>query len=151
MASLYERNGTDLRYGVTVTGLAGDDLATGVQLADGSSLDADLAVVGIGATPATGWLAGSGLDVDNGMMCDETLACGVPGVYAAGGVASWTNPLFDVAIRLEHWTSAAEQGQHAARTALDPVNATAYRHVPYFWSDWYDDRIQFVGLPHGEP
>jgi NADPH-dependent 2,4-dienoyl-CoA reductase/sulfur reductase-like enzyme len=67
-------------------------------------------------------------------------------VYAAGDIASWPNPLFDTRMRLEHWTTAAEQGGAAARNAIDPPNAVPYETVPYFWSDWYGKRIQFVGV-----
>jgi len=69
-------------------------------------------------------------------------------VYAAGDVASWPNPVLGGRRqRMENWTAAAEQGAAAARNALDPENAKAYGTVPYFWSDWYDVRIQFVGDP----
>lgn len=150
LAGLHARNGTDLRCGVSVDQVLGDDHVTGVRLSDGTVLDADLVVVGIGADPATAWLSSSGLTLDNGVVCDETLAA-APGVYAAGDVARWHNPAFDRLMRLEHWTSAAEQGAHAVRNALDPASAAPYRHVPYFWSDWYGQRIQFAGVPHGEP
>ncbi|SDF41716.1 Reductase C-terminal [Lentzea fradiae] len=150
LAGLHARNGTDLRCGVSVEEVLGDDHVTGVRLSDGTVLDADLVVVGIGAEPATAWLSGSGLTLDNGVVCDATLAA-APGVHAAGDVARWHNPAFDRLMRLEHWTSAAEQGAHAVRNALDPAAATPYRHVPYFWSDWYGSRIQFAGVPHGEP
>ncbi|GAC1610907.1 MAG: hypothetical protein NVS3B26_20390 [Mycobacteriales bacterium] len=69
------------------------------------------------------------------------------GVYAAGDVARWHNSLFDERMRLEHWTSAAEQGAVAARNALDPDRATPYSTVPYSWSDWGTDKLQMVGLP----
>lgn len=146
-AALHERNGTRLRCGVGVSGLEGDGHVERVRLSDGTAIDADLVVVGIGAVPATGWLEGSGLELDNGVVCDETLWTGRDRVYAAGDVARWRNPLFDRLMRLEHWTSAAEQGALAARNALDPESAEPYRTVPYFWSDWYDSRIQFVGVP----
>jgi NADPH-dependent 2,4-dienoyl-CoA reductase/sulfur reductase-like enzyme len=146
-ARLHERNGTRLRTGVGVACLEGTGSVEKVVLTDGTVLDADLVVVGIGASPAVGWLEGSGLDLDDGVVCDERLATSLPGVHAAGDVARWTNPLFDRAMRLEHWTSAAEQGAVAARNALDPGAATAYSTVPYFWSDWYGSRIQFVGVP----
>ncbi|WP_037357325.1 NAD(P)/FAD-dependent oxidoreductase [Amycolatopsis orientalis] len=149
VAGLHHRAGTDLRCGVAVreiTSTAGK--VTGVRLADGTVLPADLVVAGIGADPATGWLAGSGLDIGNGVRCDASLAAeGATGVFAAGDVARWHNPLFDEVMRIEHWTSAAEQGAAAARNALDPANAKPYSTVPYFWSDWYGSRIQFVGVP----
>ncbi|SNR82807.1 Reductase C-terminal [Haloechinothrix alba] len=145
-SSLHTRNATGLRCGVSVDSVEGRARVERVVLSDGSVLDADLVVVGIGAAPSTGWLAGSGLVVDDGIHCDATLWTGVEGVYAAGDVARWYNPLFDRAMRLEHWTSAAEQGARAARNALDPPTARSYSTVPYFWSDWYGSRIQFVGV-----
>jgi NADPH-dependent 2,4-dienoyl-CoA reductase/sulfur reductase-like enzyme len=149
LASLHERHGTTLRVGVGVEGLEGTDKVTGVRLADGTTIEADLVVVGIGVTPNTGWLTGSGLTLDNGVECDEMLWTGVDGVYAAGDLASWHNPTFDSRMRLEHWTIAAEQGGHAGRNAADPSAATTYETVPYFWSDWYGSRIQFVGVAAG--
>ncbi len=152
LSALHAAHGTDLRCGVGVDGLEGTDGVTGVRLADGSVIPADLVVVGIGATPATGWLEGSGVELDNGVVADETLATALPGVYGAGDVVRWCNPLFaDLAsggsMRIEHWTSAAEQGARAAHNAIDPASATPYETVPYFWSDWYESRIQFVGVP----
>lgn len=152
LSSLHATHGTDLRCGTAVDRLEGDDRVTGVRLVDGTTLPADLVVAGIGASPETEWLAGSGLELDNGVVADETLATALPGVYAAGDVVRWRNPLFadgpagDL-MRIEHWTSAAEQGAVAARNALDPGQAQPYETVPYFWSDWYDSRIQFVGVP----
>jgi NADPH-dependent 2,4-dienoyl-CoA reductase/sulfur reductase-like enzyme len=121
-----------------------------VRLSDGSSLPTDVVIVGVGAAPATGWLEGSGLELDGGVVCDETLNAGAPGVYAAGDVARWHNPLFGETMRLEHWTTAAEQGAIAARNAIDPTEPTPCSTVPYFWSDWDDDRIQFVGVPDAD-
>ncbi|TDC99519.1 FAD-dependent oxidoreductase [Saccharopolyspora terrae] len=146
-AGLHHRNGTDLRCGLGVERIEGVDQVERVVLSDGSAVEADLVVVGIGATPATEWLEGSGLRLDNGVVCDDNLFTGVEGVYAAGDVARWHNPLFDRSMRLEHWTSAADQGAVAARNALYPASAKPYQTVPYFWSDWYDSRIQFVGVP----
>ena len=144
-AALHARNGTELRCGVTVAGLEGDGRVEGVALSDGTVLPADLVVVGIGADPVTDWLDGSGLQVDDGIVCDETLRA-APDVYAAGDVARWHNPLFDQGMRLEHWTSAAEQGSTAASNALAPQDAAPYTTVPYFWSDWYTDKLQMVGI-----
>lgn len=155
LSRLHETNGTDLRCGVGVDGLEGDGRVTGVRLADGTVLPADLVVAGIGATPDTGWLEGSGVGLDNGILADETLRTDLPGVYAAGDVVNWVNPLFSELptggrMRIEHWTSAAEQGARAARNALDPDAARPYETVPYFWSDWYGSRIQFVGVPRAD-
>ncbi|RZS61374.1 NAD/ferredoxin-dependent reductase-like protein [Xylanimonas ulmi] len=151
LAALHSRHGAALRCGVMVAGLEGEGRVRGVRLMDGSLVRADLVVVGIGATPDITWLAESGLRLDGGVVCDATLATGAPGVYAAGDVARWAHPQFGVSMRLEHWTNASEQGAHAMRNALDPRAATPFAHVPFFWSDWYEDRIQFVGVPDGEP
>lgn len=147
LARLHIDNGTELRCGAGVQSLEGDGRVEHVVLTDGSRIPADLVVVGVGANPATGWLEDAGLTLDNGIVCDSTLWTGVPGVYAAGDVANWHNPMFDRRMRLEHWTSAAQQGATAARNALDPRGAKPYSTVPYFWSDWYNVRIQFVGSP----
>ncbi|HET7529936.1 MAG TPA: FAD-dependent oxidoreductase, partial [Mycobacteriales bacterium] len=146
LAALHEKHGTRLRVGVGVDSLDGDSTVRAVRLADGSVIDADLVVVGIGVSPNIGWLADSGLDIGDGVECDETLCTGVPGIYAAGDIARWHNPTFDTRMRLEHWTIAAEQGGVAGRNAVDPDGATPFETVPYFWSDWYGKRIQMVGV-----
>lgn len=103
IASLHERNGTTLLCGTGVKGIEGDDgRVQRVVLHDGTHLDADLVVVGIGVSPNTDWLEGSGLTLENGVVCDETLWTGVPGIYAAGDVANWMNPMFGVRQRMEN-------------------------------------------------
>jgi len=154
-AELHIANGTDLRCGVKVMGLeSSGGKVTGVNIDDGSTVPADLVVVGIGVTPSTDWLKGSGITLherDGGIVCDETLSTGVPGVYAAGDVVHFPNPLFGGELmRLEHWTNANEQGTLAAKNALNPAEAKASAAVPYFWSDWYGHRIQFVGVPRAD-
>ncbi|PXY17417.1 NAD(P)/FAD-dependent oxidoreductase [Prauserella muralis] len=154
-ADLHRAAGTDLRLSVQVIGLESvAGAVSGVRLSTGEVLPADLVVAGIGAAPATGWLERSGVPLherDRGVICDATLATGLPGVYAAGDVAHVVNPLFDEeSARVEHWTNAAEQGAAAARHALDPAAARPLVPVPYFWSDWYGHRIQFVGTPRAE-
>ncbi|MDQ2587955.1 NAD(P)/FAD-dependent oxidoreductase [Saccharothrix yanglingensis] len=146
LSSLHTRNGTVLRCGQAVAAVEGTDRVEGVRLTDGTVIGADLVVVGIGAVPRTDWLAGSGLPVDDGVVCDEFLGAGAPGVHAAGDVARWHNPLFDRSMRVEHWSAAAEQGARAARNAVAPADARPYTTVPYFWSDWYGSRIQFAGV-----
>lgn len=144
-AGLHALHGTDLRCSVAVASIEGDRRVERVVLSDGSSIPADLVVVGIGASPATEWLEGAGLTLDDGVVCDETLRAS-EGVYAAGDVARWHNPLFGKSMRLEHWTAASEQGTAAARNALAPDSATPYSTVPYFWSDWYANKLQMVGV-----
>ena len=149
LTAIHERHGTKVLTGASVTEVRGSDRVEAVVLADGTEIPTDVLVVGVGAAPNTDWLEGSGLTVDNGVVADATLAA-APGVYVAGDVARWPNALFDDVtsepMRLEHWTSAQEQGSLAARHAVDPSSAKEYTTVPYFWSDWYDSRIQFVGI-----
>jgi NADPH-dependent 2,4-dienoyl-CoA reductase/sulfur reductase-like enzyme len=144
-AQMHERHGTKLLTGVYVTGFKGRDRAEQVLLSDGTVLDAELVVVGIGAEPETGWLRDSGLRVDDGLVCDATLNAGAPGIYAAGDVVRWFNASAERVVRLENWTSAAEQGRLAGRNAVRPEDAEPYATVPYVWSDQYGSRLQFVG------
>jgi NADPH-dependent 2,4-dienoyl-CoA reductase/sulfur reductase-like enzyme len=142
IADIHRSRGIDVRCGVQVESLT----STGVQLV-GEHIDADLVIVGIGVVPATQWLDDSGLELRDGIVCDETLMA-APGVYAAGDVARWPNPLFGEEMRVEHWTNAAEQGAIAANNLLDTAAGepgVPYGPVPFFWSDQLDQRIQFLG------
>jgi NADPH-dependent 2,4-dienoyl-CoA reductase/sulfur reductase-like enzyme len=148
VGDVHRRHGVDLRCGVQVAAIDGDDRVRAVRLGDGTTVTADVVVVGIGVSPATGWLDGSDLAVRDGVVCDEHLQTAVPGVYAAGDVARWTDPLTGEDLRLEHWTNAAEQGAHAARNLLAASGGARqepFAPVPFFWSDQFDARIQFLG------
>jgi NADPH-dependent 2,4-dienoyl-CoA reductase/sulfur reductase-like enzyme len=149
LASLHARNGVELRCGTTVHAITADGQSKQVALSDGSVLEADLVVIGIGARPAVGWLADSGLPLEDGVLCDRTLSA-APGIYAAGDAARWYNPLFGTTMRLENRTAAAAQAETAARNAVNPHAAEPFETVPYFWSDWYGERIQMVGVATGE-
>ncbi len=150
------QKGLDIRTGVAVSGLIrarngkGTDRPEGVLLQDGTVVEADTVVVGIGVSPATGWLADSGVALRNGVLCDHSLRVlrdGTPlsNVVAAGDVARWAHPDYPEGIRIEHWTNAAESGEAAARTLLMGADAQPYAPVPYFWSDQHGVKIQFVG------
>ena len=148
-ADLHRAHGVDLRCGVMVEGIDGGQRAERLRLSDGSTVEADVVVVGIGVTPATAWLQSSGLTLDDGVVCDSTCMA-APGVYAAGDVARWYNPRYARPMRIEHWTNAMEQGRAAARNLLaGPENAEPYDHLPYFWSDQYDTSIQLAGSTDG--
>ena len=148
MADLHRRHGVDLRTGVGVDEVLGDDRLAGVRLADGATLEADLLVVGIGVVPNTDWLEGSGLTLDDGVVCDETCLA-APDVAAAGDVARWPNPRYGEVMRVEHWDNAVQQGVHAARRLLQSdEEATPYAPVPWFWTDQYDRKVQLAGRPH---
>jgi 3-phenylpropionate/trans-cinnamate dioxygenase ferredoxin reductase subunit len=147
IAAVHRDHGVDLRTGVQVDGIDGDVRVERVRLGDGTTVDADVVVVGVGVVPETGWLEGSGLTIDNGVVCDETCLA-APGIVAAGDLACWPNRLFDGQfMRLEHWTNATEQGVHAARRLLcgDDVGKP-FAPVPFVWSDQYDRKIQTVGV-----
>jgi 3-phenylpropionate/trans-cinnamate dioxygenase ferredoxin reductase subunit len=149
-AALHRDHGVDLRCGVGVAVLEGAERVERVRLSDGSAIAADLVVVGIGVAPETEWLSGSGLAIDDGVVCDATCTA-APGIVAAGDVARWWNPLFEESMRVEHWTNAVEQGDAAAATLLAaPGSAPAFAPVPYFWSDQYDVKIQFAGRAQAE-
>ena len=144
-ADVHRDHGVDLRTGVGVAGIDGDGHVTGVTLADGTRVDADVVVVGIGVVPNTEWLEGSGLSIDDGIVCDETCLA-APRVVAAGDVARWPNPRFGETMRVEHWDNAADQGAHAARRLLvGEGEGEAFAPVPWFWSNQYDRKIQLAG------
>ena len=129
------------------TGVARIEASTGgshVHLTDGTVLNADVIVAGIGVTPATWWLEGSGIELADGVTCDPTLRTSLPDVVAAGDLVRWHNILFDETMRVEQWLNAVDQGSHAVHTLLG--EAEPFSHVPYFWSDQFDAKVRFVGL-----
>lgn len=147
ISALHGDHGVEVRCGVGVEGFEGRGRVEGVKMADGSTVGADVVVVGIGVAPNTGWLDDSGLEIDNGVVCDEKCFA-ADGVVAAGDVARWPNPLFDEVMRVEHWDNAIQQGRHAAENLFRADNgdvAEPYAPVPWFWSDQYDAKIQFAG------
>ncbi len=156
IADLHRANGVDVRLGVGVSGMrSAGGRVTHVDLEDGSAIQTSVVVVGIGVVPNVGWLEGSGLTLDDGILCDETCLA-APSVVAAGDVARWPNARFGGApSRVEQWDNAIEQGAYAARRLLawlstDPDLATdlaPFQPVPWFWSDQYDKKIQLAGIP----
>ncbi|AEV71565.1 NAD(FAD)-dependent dehydrogenase [Mycolicibacterium rhodesiae NBB3] len=148
-AQLHKSHGVDLRVGVNVEEFVGNGRVKGVRLSDGSQLAADLVIVGLGVSPATEWLDGSGLRIDDGLVCDATGAVeGGSDVVAAGDIARWWHPRYERHLRIEHWDHAGRQGETAARTLLaGPDSAEAYDGLPYFWSDQYDVKLQMLGVP----
>jgi NADPH-dependent 2,4-dienoyl-CoA reductase/sulfur reductase-like enzyme len=144
-AAVHRDHGVDLRTGVGVAEITGADRVERVVLSDGTRLDADVVVVGVGVIPNTEWLEGSGLEIRDGVVCDETCLA-APGVVAAGDVARWPNRLFGQSMRVEHWDNAIAQGTEAARRLLAGDNAAEpFAPVPWFWSDQYDRKIQLAG------
>ncbi len=144
----HERRGVRVLCGRKVERFEGGDRVSGLVLDDGTRVECDVAVVGIGMTPSVSWLDGSGVELEDGVVCDETLMTSVPGIVAVGDVANWYNPLFEERMRIEHWTNAVEQARHAVGTLLAaPGEAKPFESVPIFWSDQFDIKIQGVGRP----
>jgi 3-phenylpropionate/trans-cinnamate dioxygenase ferredoxin reductase subunit len=147
-AALHRSHGVDLRTGTSLTGItarpaSGDATRAVVRLDDGSAVEADLLVVGIGAVPGTGLAEAAGLEVDNGVLTDEHLRTSHPDVFAAGDIASALHPVIGRRVRVEHWDNARAQGRTAARNMLGAEEA--YAAMPYFFSDQYDLGMEYVG------
>jgi NADPH-dependent 2,4-dienoyl-CoA reductase/sulfur reductase-like enzyme len=157
IADLHRGHGVDVRLGTGVEGFRGETspsealsgVLSEVVLSDGSSLEADVAVVGIGVVPNTEWLSGSGLTIDDGLVADETCLA-APGVVVAGDVARWRSRRFGGrSLRVEQWDNAVEMGGYAAKRLLAWAEGEAvdpFDPVPWFWSDQYDRKIQLAGV-----
>lgn len=145
VARVHRAEGVDVRCGVGVAEVRGSDRVETVVLSDGTELDADLVVVGIGSHPATEWLEGSGIKLDNGVVCDDRGRASAPHVWAIGDVASWRHTLGHQ-VRVEHWSNVADQARVMVPAMLGQEPPTAVS-VPYFWSDQYDVKIQCLGEP----
>jgi NADPH-dependent 2,4-dienoyl-CoA reductase/sulfur reductase-like enzyme len=148
-ADIHREHGVDVRLSTGVEGFDDDGHGrlVGIRLSDGTTVQADVAVVGVGVAPNTGWLEGSGLTIDNGVVCDATCLA-APNVVAAGDIARWPNNRFGEVMRVEHWENAQEQGAHAARRLLGHLEP--YEPVPWFWSDQYDRKIQLAGRSNAD-
>ncbi|WP_326680144.1 NAD(P)/FAD-dependent oxidoreductase [Streptomyces sp. NBC_01237] len=147
-ARLHTHHGVRLLPGTGVRGLrAAGGRVTGVLLGSGETLSAEVAVVAIGATPNTAWLAGSGLRVDNGLVCDSRCRA-ADGIYAAGDVARRHHDALGTLQRLENRTNATEQAMAVARTILG--DDRPYRPIPYVWTDQFTTRIQVYGAPSAD-
>ena len=145
---LAERNGVELFLGRGVEAIDGTAGALTVRLTDGSSVEAATAVIGIGAVPNDGWLASSGLLVENGVVCDELCrAAGAHDVYAAGDIARWRTPREPEPVRVEHWTNAVDQAGCVAHNIVHPGDPRPYAPVPYVWTDQYGWKFQIAGEP----
>ncbi|OBH23238.1 pyridine nucleotide-disulfide oxidoreductase [Mycobacterium sp. E342] len=146
VARLHREEGVDVRLGVGVADVRGDGRVDTVVLSDGTEVAADLVVIGIGSHPATGWLEGSGVEVNNGVLCDQAGRTSAPNVWALGDVASWRDATGHQA-RVEHWSNVADQTRVVVPAMLGKDVSSAAVVVPYFWSDQYDVKIQCLGEP----
>jgi NADPH-dependent 2,4-dienoyl-CoA reductase/sulfur reductase-like enzyme len=144
-AGLHAEEGVRVLTGAMLEGARGEGRVEELVLADGRRIACDAALVGVGTVPATGWLAGSGLEED-GVRTDTAGRTGLPGVFAAGDASIPFEPRFGAHARTEHWDAAAWQGAAAAKAMLGEYPGTP--PLPSFWSDQYGLRIQYVGHAH---
>ncbi len=145
-ATLHRSHGVDLRTGTTVEHLHRNHHATSARLSDGTEVDVDTVVVGIGAVPNTALAEQAGLPCSDGIDVDARLRTPDPFVLAAGDVANHDHPLWG-RLRVEHWDNAVAQGRHVARSLLG--NETPYTAHPYFFTDQYDLGMEYVGHATG--
>ncbi|MGS2640522.1 FAD-dependent oxidoreductase [Streptosporangium sp. LJ11] len=142
-APWYAEAGVDLRLGTMVASVDHG----GLTLADGSAIEADVVVTGVGVRPATEWLAGSGIRLDNGVVTDEHLRTSLPDVVAVGDCAAWWSRRYGIRLRVEHWDTALGAPDVAAATLVG--DAAVYDPVPYFWSEQFGHMVQYAGHHDG--
>jgi 3-phenylpropionate/trans-cinnamate dioxygenase ferredoxin reductase subunit len=142
-ADIHRDEGVDLRLQTGVTALLGTDRVEEAVLTTGEQVPCDLVLVGVGTILDTGYLEGSGVAVDNGVIVDQYCRTNVPDIFAAGDIANWYHPGLDSYLRVEHWDNAEQQGKAAARSMLG--RPEPFAPVPYFWSDQYNHALQCFG------
>lgn len=154
LSGLHARHGVETFFGVGVSGVSVDNAVEAreghpgldVHLDNGMTLAADVVLVGIGTVTNHEWLEGSGLHLENGVVCDQfSRAEGVSDVYATGDIARWFHPRHNTLVRVEHWTNAVEHAQAVAHNITHPHEPRPYSPVEYIWSDQYDWKIQITG------
>jgi 3-phenylpropionate/trans-cinnamate dioxygenase ferredoxin reductase component len=141
---IHREHGVRMLLGTGVEAFEGATAVERVRTTDGHELDCDFVVVGVGVQPRTALAAQAGLAVDNGILVDEHLQTGTPGVFAAGDAANAHHPFYGERIRVEHWANALHQGPIAARAMLG--EADVYDRLPYFFSDQYDVGMEYAGF-----
>ena len=143
VAAIHADHGVRMHFGESVDAFEGNERVERVLTGSGMRIDCDAVVVGVGTTPVTDLLEGTGVHLENGIVVDEHCRASVDGIYAAGDVANHLHPLADRHIRVEHWQNALKQGAAAAKAMLG--NPDPYDEVHWFWSDQYDTNIQSAG------
>lgn len=142
-ADLHRSRGVTFRFGEGVEEIKGDGAVHGVLTSTGDTVDADMVIVGIGVQPHVELAEAAGLDVADGVVCNERLQTSDPDVFAAGDVAQWFNPLLGYRLRVEHWANAHDGGITVAKAMLG--QHVVHDVVPFFWSDQYDAGMEFAG------
>ncbi|MDT4991298.1 MAG: hypothetical protein QOH97_1190 [Actinoplanes sp.] len=150
LVGLHRQHDVDLQLGATIDDWSLRNRSVVVRLTNGETIEAAAVVVAAGSVPAVAWLRGSGVPVDDGVVCEPTChVVGYDDIVAAGDVARWPNLRFDDrARRVEHWTNAIEMGRAAAENLLrGRAAAEPFMPVPRFWSEQHGVRIQAAGMP----
>ncbi len=143
LRDLHERHGTKFVTGTTPIEYTGDDQVRHVHLDDGRTLEADMVIEAIGARPRVGLAETAGVDVDDGVLVDESLRASRAHIWAVGDIANHLHPFYGVRIRSEHWSVARNQGYHAGRGAAG--HAAPYDRLPMFFTDQYDMGMEYRG------
>jgi len=143
VAAIHADHGVKMHFGESVDAFEGNERVERVVTGSGMHIDCDAVVVGVGTTPVTDLLEGTGVHLENGIVVDEHCRASVEGIYAAGDVANHLHPLVGGHIRVEHWQNALKQGAAAAKAMLGSPDP--YDEVHWFWSDQYDTNIQSAG------
>jgi 3-phenylpropionate/trans-cinnamate dioxygenase ferredoxin reductase subunit len=143
---LHAEHGVGLHLSTKVEAIVGTVVVQGVRTTDGTVIEGDLVVVGVGVSPRDELARDAGMNVENGIVVDEFLRSSAPDVFAAGDVAATWNPMYQRRIRMEHWANALNQGETAARNMLG--QDTAYAKLPYFYSDQYDFGMEYNGFAY---
>jgi 3-phenylpropionate/trans-cinnamate dioxygenase ferredoxin reductase component len=141
---IHRDHGVEMIFEELVSGFQGTGRVERIVTQSGRNIDCDFAVVGVGVKPVTDIVIGSDIEVDDGIVVDEYCRTNVDGVFAAGDVANHYHPVFKQKMRVEHWHNARNQGAAAARNMMGV--ASIYDEVPWFWSDQYDDNLQYAGF-----
>jgi 3-phenylpropionate/trans-cinnamate dioxygenase ferredoxin reductase subunit len=144
ISAIHHEHGVETFFNDVVTSFEGKGRIERVVTKGGRRIDCDFAVVGVGVEPVVDFASGSGVEISNGVLVDEYCATNVAGIYAAGDVANHYHPVFEKRMRVEHWQNAMQQGAAAARSMLG--KRQSYDAVHWFWSDQYDDNLQYAGF-----
>lgn len=151
LLAMHRNAGVEVRLGTGVKGLVGEGSVTGVTLDDDTTLPADLVVIALGVQPEAAWLENSGIELDDGVLCDPQLRTSAPDVFAVGDVVRLVDNERGTRERAEHWTNAVEQADVVARNLIAGATGELSVHVaaPYVWSDQHSERIQIIGSTRG--
>jgi 3-phenylpropionate/trans-cinnamate dioxygenase ferredoxin reductase component len=146
-AALHAEHGATIRHDATVARINGNGAVSGVELGDGTKLDADVVVIGVGVVPNVELAEESGLMVRDGIVVDETLRTADPAVWAIGDCASYPSAHVGHLVRLESVQNATDHGRAVAAAIMG--EPAPYDALPWFWSDQHSRKLQIAGLPHG--